>query len=85
VQTADERILPGGTAFITDVGMCGPLDSIIGVKKELALARFLTQRPAHFETAKNLTYLQGAVVTIDDATGKGTAIERIRERLPDQS
>jgi metallophosphoesterase (TIGR00282 family) len=85
VQTADERILPGGTAFITDVGMCGPLDSIIGVKKELALARFLTQRPAHFETAKNLTYLQGAVVTIDDATGKGTAIERIRERLPDQA
>ncbi|HUB08456.1 MAG TPA: TIGR00282 family metallophosphoesterase [Myxococcales bacterium] len=83
VQTADERILPGGTAYITDVGMCGPLDSIIGVKKELALQRFLTQRPMPFETARNLTYLQGAVVTIDDATGKGVAIERIRERLPD--
>jgi hypothetical protein len=84
VQTADERILPGGTAYITDVGMCGPLDSIIGVKKELALARFLTQRSSPLETAKNLTYLQGAIVEIDDATGKGIAIERIRERLPDQ-
>ncbi|MHB8419411.1 MAG: TIGR00282 family metallophosphoesterase [Myxococcales bacterium] len=83
VQTADERILPGGTAYITDVGMCGPLDSIIGVQKELALQRFLTQRPVHLETAKRLTYLQGAVVEIDDATGRGLSIERVRERLPD--
>ena len=83
VQTADERILPGGTAFITDVGMCGPLDSVIGVKKELALQRFLTQRPSPFETAKNLTYLQGAVIDIDEATGKARSIERVRERLPD--
>ncbi len=51
VQTADERILPGGTAYLTDAGMCGPLDSVIGVKKELALQRFLTQRYAAFETA----------------------------------
>ncbi len=83
VQTADERILPGGTAYITDVGMCGPLDSVIGVKKELALQRFLTQRPAAFETASRLTYLQGCIVDIDDATGKARSIERVRERLPD--
>jgi 2',3'-cyclic-nucleotide 2'-phosphodiesterase len=83
VQTADERILPGGTAFLTDAGMCGPLDSVIGVRKELALQRFLTQRPASFETATRETYLQGAVIDIDDATGKGLKIERVRERLPD--
>jgi hypothetical protein len=82
VQTADERILPGGTAFITDVGMCGPLDSVIGVKKELSIERFLTQRHVAYEVAKNLVYLQGAVVDIDDASGKARSIERIREHLP---
>jgi metallophosphoesterase (TIGR00282 family) len=83
VQTADERILPGGTAFLTDAGMCGPLDSVIGVRKEIVIERFLTQRPNQFETAKNLVYLQGAVIDIDDATGKARSIERVRERLPD--
>jgi metallophosphoesterase (TIGR00282 family) len=83
VQTADERILPGGTAFITDVGMCGPLDSVIGVKKEAAIQRFLTQRPVPFDTARNLTYLQGAVIDLDETTGKARSIERVRERLPD--
>ncbi|MHB8873857.1 MAG: TIGR00282 family metallophosphoesterase [Myxococcaceae bacterium] len=82
VQTADERILPGGTAYLTDAGMCGPLDSIIGVKKELSLERFLTQRPSSFEVAKGLVYLQGAVVDIDDATGRANSIERVREHLP---
>jgi metallophosphoesterase (TIGR00282 family) len=82
VQTADERILPGGTAFITDVGMCGPLDSVIGIKKELSIERFLTQRPTQYEVAKNLVYLQGVVIDIDDATGKGRSITRIREPLP---
>jgi metallophosphoesterase (TIGR00282 family) len=82
VQTADERILPGGTAFITDVGMVGPLDSVIGIRKELSLERFLTQRPAGFDVAKNLVYLQGAVVDIDDATGLARKIERVREHLP---
>src|SRR5438270_9023212 len=70
VQTADERILPGGTAFLTDAGMCGPLDSVIGVRKELVIERFLTQRMNHFETAKNLVYLQGCVIDIDEVTGK---------------
>jgi 2',3'-cyclic-nucleotide 2'-phosphodiesterase len=83
VQTADERILPGGTAYLTDAGMCGPLDSIIGVRKDLALQRFLTQRPHAFETAKNETWLQGAVIDIDDRTGRGLSIERVRERLGD--
>jgi len=83
VQTADERILPGGTAYLTDAGMCGPLDSVIGVKKELALQRFLTQRYAGFETASREVYLQGAWIEIDDRTGKGIKIERVRERLPD--
>jgi len=83
VQTADERILPGGTAYLTDAGMCGPLDSVIGVRKELAIERFLTQRNNHFETAKNLVYLQGCIIDIDDATGKARSIERVRERLAD--
>jgi metallophosphoesterase (TIGR00282 family) len=83
VQTADARVLPGGTAFITDVGMCGPWDSIIGVKKELVLQRFLTQRPVGFEPAKRETYLQGALVEIDEASGRALAIERVQERLPD--
>jgi len=82
VQTADERILPGGTAFITDVGMCGPLDSVIGIKKELSVERFLTQRPTPYEVAKNLVYLQGVVVDIDEKTGKARGITRVREHLP---
>lgn len=82
VQTADERILPGGTAFITDVGMVGPLDSVIGIKKELSIERFVTQRHTGYEVAKNLVYLQGVVIDIDDASGKATRIERVREHLP---
>jgi metallophosphoesterase (TIGR00282 family) len=81
VQTADARILPGGTAFVTDVGMCGPWDSIIGVRKELVIERFLTARPISFEPAKRDTWLQGALVEIDDATGKAKAIERVQEKL----
>jgi 2',3'-cyclic-nucleotide 2'-phosphodiesterase len=79
VQTADERVLPGGTAYITDVGMCGPWDSVIGVKKELVLERFLTQRPVGFEPARRDTHLQGAIVDIDDATGKARSIVRVQE------
>src|SRR6478672_11857326 len=82
VQTADERILPGGTAYITDVGMVGPLDSVIGIKKELSIERFLTQRPTGYEVAKGLVYLQGVVIEIDDASGRGLSIQRVREHLP---
>lgn len=83
IQTADERVLPGGTAFITDVGMCGPLDSVIGVKKELVLQRFLTQRPVGFEAARRDTYLMGVLIDIDDMTGKARSIARVQERLED--
>ena len=81
VQTADARVLPGGTAFVTDVGMCGPWDSVIGVKKELVLERFLTQRPVGFEPARREVYLQGAIVDLDDATGRARSIVRVQEQL----
>jgi metallophosphoesterase (TIGR00282 family) len=81
VQTADARVLPGGTAFITDVGMCGPWDSVIGVKKELVIERFLTQRPISFEPAKRDVWLQGAIVDVDDQSGKARSIERVQEKL----
>jgi metallophosphoesterase (TIGR00282 family) len=83
VQTADERILPGGTAFLTDAGMCGPMDSVIGMRKELVLDRFLTQRPVGFDPARKDVWLQGAIVEIDDASGKALGITRVQERLGD--
>ncbi len=83
IQTADARILAGGTAFATDVGMCGPWDSVIGVKKEAAIERFLTQRHVAFEPATNEVYLQGAIVDIDEATGRARSISRVQERLPE--
>ena len=70
VQTADERILPKGTAYITDLGMTGPHDSVIGRKIEQILTRFITQLPTRFEMAENNVQLQGAVVDIDEKTGK---------------
>lgn len=78
VQTADERVLPGGTAYITDVGMTGPLDSVIGVKKEIIISRFLTQMPNKFEVADGEAVLSAAVIDIDPATGKATGIERLQ-------
>ena len=77
VPTADERILPGGTAFQTDVGMSGPYDSIIGVEKDLVLHRFLTGMPGKFEAAKGNPKMCAALVTCDPATGHATAIQRI--------
>lgn len=64
VRTADARVLPGGTAYITDAGMCGPRDSVIGVKKELVLERFLTQLPVRFEVADDDVWLEGVVVEL---------------------
>jgi 2',3'-cyclic-nucleotide 2'-phosphodiesterase len=81
VQTADARVLAGGTAFVADVGMCGPWDSVIGVKKELVVERFLTARPVPFEPAKREVWLQGAIVDIDEETGRARAIARVQERL----
>ncbi len=77
VQTADERILPAGTAYITDVGMTGPYDSIIGTEKAAALARFRMGLPARFEPATGDPKLHAVVVTADEATGKATDIRRI--------
>lgn len=78
VQTADERVLPGGTAFITDVGMTGPMNSVIGVKKELAIARFLYQTPHRFEIPKGPVHLNAVLLDIDEKTGKARSIERIQ-------
>lgn len=77
VQTADERVLPGGLAYITDVGMCGPLNSVLGVKPELALRRLRTGLPTRFENADGPCQLGGILVTIDEKTGKCHKIERI--------
>ncbi len=77
VPTADERILPGGTAYQTDVGMTGPYDSVIGVKKELIIQRFLTNMPARFEAATGDVRLCAVVIDCDQITGKARSIERI--------
>ncbi|MEK7371899.1 MAG: TIGR00282 family metallophosphoesterase [candidate division NC10 bacterium] len=82
VQTADERLLPQGTAFITDLGMTGPVDSVIGVEPALAISRFLTQMPNKFEPAKGPAALHGAVIRIDPDTGRALSIERLRVLLP---
>jgi len=78
VPTADERILPGGTAYLTDLGMTGPYDSVIGVDRQVILGRFLNAMPARFETAKGPASFCGAILEIDPGTGRATAIERIR-------
>jgi hypothetical protein len=76
VQTADEQILPGGTAYITDVGMTGSAESVIGIVKEEAIARFLTQMPQRFTMAKGSPLFNGVVVDIDQE-GQATQIMRI--------
>jgi hypothetical protein len=81
VQTADARVLPQGTAFLTDAGMCGPTESIIGVRPELVIHRFLTHMPTKFVTAGGAAILQGAVVEIDDVSGRARTIERVQERI----
>jgi metallophosphoesterase (TIGR00282 family) len=81
VQTADEKILPKGTAYITDVGMTGPFDSVIGRKKEQIIERFVTGMPIRFELGADDIRLQGVVVEIDEKTGKGISIERVNESL----
>jgi 2',3'-cyclic-nucleotide 2'-phosphodiesterase len=81
VQTADERLLPKGTAYITDLGLTGPTDSVIGVEPELALARFISGMPNRFEPAKGPAMLQGVVIRIDPETGRGLSIERLRVPL----
>jgi 2',3'-cyclic-nucleotide 2'-phosphodiesterase len=77
VQTSDERILPKGTGFITDAGMTGPYESIIGVNKDIIVNKFITHLPARFEIAKGAAQFNGIIVDIDEKSGKTIAIERI--------
>jgi len=83
VQTADARVLPGGTAYITDAGMTGPHDSIIGMEREQVLTRFVTGLPARMEPASGNPRLQAVVITADDDTGRALDIERIDWSLED--
>jgi hypothetical protein len=77
VQTADERLLPKGTAYMTDAGMSGPHDSVIGVTVEAALGRFVSAMPAKFEAASGPARLNAVMISADTATGRATAIERL--------
>lgn len=81
VPTADERVLPGGTAYITDVGMTGPLNSVIGMDQEASVARFLSGRPARFQPATGPVRLNSVVVDVDESTGQARSIHRRREDL----
>ncbi len=77
VQTADERLLPKGTAYITDVGMCGPRNSIIGMERERVINRFLTGMPVEFQVARGPTVFNAVLIQADDDSGRALAIERI--------
>jgi len=81
IQTADDKILPKGTAYITDVGMTGPQHSVIGRKVEDVIARFITQVERRFEVASEDIQLQGVVLDIDESTGKARSITRLQRRL----
>ncbi len=78
VQTADDQILPKGTAYLTDIGMTGPLHSVIGVKKELAIEKFLTGMPRRFEVASGPSVFCAVLLELDARLGKALSIERIR-------
>jgi metallophosphoesterase (TIGR00282 family) len=78
VQTADERVLPGGTAYITDLGMTGPTEGVIGVDRHLILQKFHSQMPVRFEPAKGPAALHGVVIVVDPDTGRASDIRRLR-------
>jgi metallophosphoesterase (TIGR00282 family) len=78
IQTADERVLPEGTAYITDVGMTGAMDSVIGMNKEIIIERFLTQRPQRFKVAKRDIQLNAVIIDINPKTGKSNSIQRLK-------
>lgn len=81
VQTADARILDGGTAYITDIGMVGPRDSIIGVKKEQVIDRFLYGIPQRLQVEGGTMLINGVVIDVDEKTGRAKAIERVWEEI----
>ena len=80
IPTADEQILPEGTAYITDVGMCGPEKSVLGVEPDIAIKKFKSNLPVRFESAKSEIALNGVIICIDEKTGKASAIERVNIR-----
>src|SRR5450432_322746 len=81
VATADETIRPGGTAYLSDVGMTGAYEGIIGFSKDRIIEKFLSQTPRTFETAKKDIRLSGCVIDVDETTGKATSIERVQVRV----
>lgn len=85
VQTADEQIFPGGTAYLTDAGFTGPHESVLGRRIEPVIQRFRTNLPQRFEVATERVLLQGAIIEIDSATGRALSIERVSEALPASS
>ncbi len=85
VQTADERVLPKGTAYITDVGMTGPRDSVIGVERDLVVRRFLTGMPAEFKVAKERPALGAVVIEAEDNTGRARSITRLLREDPEHA
>ncbi len=82
VQTADEQVFPGGTAYLSDAGFTGPHESVLGREIEPVIRRFTTLQPQRFEVAKGRVMLQGALVEIEDANGRARAIRRVSELLP---
>jgi metallophosphoesterase (TIGR00282 family) len=82
VQTADETILPCGTAYITDVGMTGPVNSVIGINKDQIITKFLTQMPCRFEVASGQAILSAVVIGIDPQHGRASAIQRLQVTYP---
>jgi hypothetical protein len=78
VQTADETILPGGTAYITDLGMTGPIESVLGLRPELMIRRLMSQMPVRLEVAAGRAAIHGAIITLDAETGRARAISRLR-------
>ena len=85
VQTADEKILPGGTAYITDTGMTGPAEGVIGMKRDISIKRSLMQIPYKMEVEDSAAVVMGVLLTIAVDSGKALSIERIRRDLPDLS
>jgi metallophosphoesterase (TIGR00282 family) len=83
VQTADEQIFPGGTAFLCDAGFTGPHDSVIGREIEPIVKRFLTNMPQRFDVARHRVLLQGAIVELDDFSGRALSIQRVSEPMPE--
>ena len=83
MQTADERILPGGTAYITDLGMVGPYDSILGVRKDAVIQKFRTGMPVRFDMAEGAAEYAAVIVDIDPSGGRTPQIERVLLREQD--